>query len=314
LTLFDLPQADAGPLPVSSPDSDPDGKDPEAAPREPLRRVAMLVAYDGTDFHGFARQPGTRTVGGELAASLEQMSGSPVEIVCAGRTDTGVHALAQVVHVDLPSAWLEAHTARRKVVGGDLTWLAHSVSAQLGSEVAVTKAWLAAEGFDARHSALARRYRYDILNSGAPKPLLARSTWFVPRALDLKAMRTASDTLTGEHDFAAFCRRPPDKPQGPICRRVIESGWTVLAEPADVLRFEIEATAFCHQMVRSLVGSLVAVGEGKMTPADVYALLRSGDRAGAARPAPPHGLCLVAVRYCLPNPSETGLEVLRASN
>jgi tRNA pseudouridine38-40 synthase len=257
----------------------------------------MLLAYDGTDFHGFARQPGTRTVGGELAASLENMSGSPVEIVCAGRTDAGVHAAAQVAHVDLSSAWLAAQSARRKVAADELAWLARSVSAQLGSEIAVTSAWFAAEGFDARHSALARRYRYDILNSRSPDPLLARTTWFVPAALDLKAMRTASDSLTGEHDFAAFCRRPPDKPQGPIGRRVLESGWTVPAEPAGVLRFEIEAKAFCHQMVRSLVGSLVAVGEGRMTPADIYALLRSGNRAGAARPAPPHGLCLIAVRY-----------------
>jgi tRNA pseudouridine38-40 synthase len=103
--------------------------------------------------------------------------------------------------------------------------------------------------------------------------------------------------LLGEHDFAAFCRRPPDKPEGPICRRVLDSGWMEMTEPAGLLRFEIEATAFCHQMVRSLVGSLAAVGEARMKPADVYALLRSGDRAGAARPAPPQGLCLILVNY-----------------
>lgn len=297
MTLFDLPEADGCPEPASRADSDPDEQDPEAAPRGPLCRVAMLVAYDGTDFHGFARQPDLRTVGGEFAAALEHMSGSPVQIVCAGRTDTGVHATAQVVHVDLPSPWLQAQSARRKVLGGDLAWLAGSVSAQLGPEVTVAEAWFAADGFDARHSALARRYRYDVLNTNGACPLLARTTWFVPGPLDLKAMRTASDTLLGEHDFAAFCRRPPDKSEGPICRRVLDSGWTVLAEPVGVMRFEIEATAFCHQMVRSLVGSLVAVGEGKMTPADVFALLGSGDRAGAARPAPPQGLCLIAVTY-----------------
>jgi tRNA pseudouridine38-40 synthase len=258
----------------------------------------MSLAYDGTHFHGFARQSDIRTVGGERPASHEHKSGSPLEVVCAGRTDTGVHATAQVVHVDLPSAWLEAQSARRRnAPAEDLSWLARSVSAQLGSEVAVTQAWFAGEGFDARHSALARRYRYDILNTAAANPLLARTAWFVPGPLDLKAMRTASDMLIGEHDFGAFCRRPPDKPEGPICRRVLDCGWTVLAEPTGVLRFEIEATAFCHQMVRSLVGSLLTVGEGRMTAADIHVLLGSGDRAGAARPAPPQGLCLIAVRY-----------------
>jgi tRNA pseudouridine38-40 synthase len=262
----------------------------------------LQVSYDGTDFHGFARQPNGRTVGGELAAALEAMVGGPVELVCAGRTDSGVHATSQVVHVDVPASFLVRRARRKAPVGqgdgGDLTWLATALTRQLGPEVAVTGAAVAADGFDARHSAVARRYHYHVLNRPAPDPLLARTSWHVPGELDFNAMRIASDVLLGEHDFAAFCRRAPGTEAGaPIRRRVLDARWSRLAEPTGLLRFEIEAQAFCHQMVRSLVAALVAAGEGKITAAAILGLLRSGERAGTPAPAPPRGLCLVAVRY-----------------
>jgi tRNA pseudouridine38-40 synthase len=268
----------------------------------PLRRVMLQVSYDGTGFHGFARQPNGRTVGGELAAALEAMVGGPVELVCAGRTDTGVHASGQVVHVDVPASFLVRRPRRKAAAGddssGDLTWLATALTRQLGPEVAVTGAAVAADGFDARRSALSRRYRYHVLNRPAPDPLLSRTSWHVPAELDLNAMRIASDVLLGEHDFAAFCRRPPGSEAGtPIRRRVLDTRWSRLAEPEGLLRFEIEAQSFCHQMVRSLVAALVAAGEGRMTAAAILGLLRSGERAGAPAPAPARGLCLVAVRY-----------------
>jgi tRNA pseudouridine38-40 synthase len=297
----------------------PGENETEAAPEGPLLRVVLHVAYDGSGFHGFARQPRQRTVGGELVAALEKMaqvgsasgsasgpgsgsgsgpgSASGVELVCAGRTDTGVHASGQVVHVDLPSALvLSSH---RGVEPGDLSWLARSLSRQLGPEIAVIRCCLASEGFDARHSGVARRYRYSVLAAPAPPdPLLARTTWYVESELDLSSLRLATDAILGEHDFAGFCRQPAGKPAGsPITRRVLDIRWSRPSWHPGLLFFEIEANAFCHQMVRSLVGSLVSVGAGRSGGASIGGRLRSGSRSGAPTLAPPQGLCLLGVRY-----------------
>jgi tRNA pseudouridine38-40 synthase len=268
----------------------------EAAPAGPLLRVVLQLAYDGTGFHGFARQPRQRTVGGELADALARMSGAPVDVVCAGRTDSGVHASGQVVHTDLPASYVTA--PHRGMQEGDLSWLARSLTSQLGPEIAVRSAAAAVDGFDARHSAVARRYRFSVLNTPVPDPLLARTSWHVDEELDLAALRLASDAILGEHDFAGFCRRPPDAAAGtPIMRRVVDAAWSRSAVRAGLLCFEIESNAFCHQMVRSLVGSLVAVGAGRITGAEIGRRLRSGERQGAPTLAPPHGLCLLGVRY-----------------
>ncbi|HXR54110.1 MAG TPA: hypothetical protein VN793_03585, partial [Acidimicrobiales bacterium] len=172
--------------------------------------------------------------------------------------------------------------------------------------------------FDARRSAAGRRYRYLVWNGPVADPLLAPVAWHVTGALDLKRMAAATDVVVGEHDFGAFCRRPPGAAKGdPVLRRVRRAGWTVSggAEVDDVnaahgpetsgrlLRFEIEADSFCQQMVRSLVALLVEVGKGGPTAADVVAYLRAGDRTGLPAPAPPNGLCLVSVSY----PGETSL-------
>jgi tRNA pseudouridine38-40 synthase len=154
----------------------------------------------------------------------------------------------------------------------------------------------APEGFDARRSATARRYRYLVHSSPVPDPLLAGLAWHVADPLDLRAMVAGADALIGEHDFRAFCRRAPGtSPDEPIRRRVTDAGWTVLERT--LLRFDVTAGSFCHQMVRSLVGALVAVGRGRDNPAGLVARLRSGRREGAPRPAPAHGLCLEAVSY-----------------
>jgi tRNA pseudouridine38-40 synthase len=253
------------------------------------------VAYDGAGFHGFAAQPGQRTVGGALADALRQVIEHEVSLTCAGRTDAGVHALAQVVHVDLDRATLAARFGGVPRVREEIPGLARSLASICGEGVVVWRAVVAPEGFDARHSAIARRYRYDLELGERSDPLRRGSTWHVGSGLDLAVLRIATDPLLGEHDFAAFCRRPPDRPTGPITRRVTDARWTVLGD--DLLRFEIEAGSFCHRMVRSLVGALVAAGRGRLRPSDLVALLRSGSRDGAPTLAPPHGLCLVAVRY-----------------
>ncbi len=270
----------------------------EAAPTGPLRRVMLLVAYDGSEFHGFAAQPqpGVETVGGSLVRALSQMVKSPVSVTCAGRTDAGVHAAGQVVHADLPAdvahRWLAAEPATGLP---ELPRLAKSLTSQLGPALVVARARLAPPGFDARRSAVARRYRYTFLRTPVPDPLRRLTTWHVPGELDLAAMRIAADTLLGQHDFAAFCRRPPGR-DGPLTRRVTAVSWA-RGECGAVLSFEIEANAFCHRMVRSIVGNLIEVGRGRESAADVFEILRTGDRARGGRLAPPDGLCLMLVRY-----------------
>lgn len=271
----------------------------EAAQHGPLRRVMLLVAYDGTSFHGVAAQPGQRTVAGELAAALARMAGHPLRIVCAGRTDTGVHATGQVLHADLDAAFVDDWAERSAPKGGaasaDLAMLAGSLNKQVGPACAVLAARVAPDGFDARHSAVARRYRYRILTGASPDPLRRNLVWHVATPLDLPPMRLAADALLGEHDFSAFCRRP-DGHSGPLNRRVLSTR-VAAGRAHGELDFSIEANAFCQRMVRSIVGALASVGEGRMTPADVVEILRTADRARGSRLAPAHGLCLETVRY-----------------
>jgi len=264
----------------------------EAAPLEPLRRVVLGVAYDGGSFHGFAAQPGQRTVAGQLSTALGNVFGVAPRLVCAGRTDAGVHARSQVVHADVSAEVLERRFGD-PAAGDELAGLAKSLSHQVGPEIAVYRAEIAPGGFDARHSALWRRYRYDIDASGRPDPTRAHCTWAVEDELDLAAMRIGADPLIGEHNFAGFCRQV-DGQDGPIMRRVLDAGFQ---SDGDMIHFEITATAFCHQMVRSIVGVLVAVGRGKARPPDVVSMLRSGSRQGAPTIAPAKGLCLIAVGY-----------------
>jgi len=253
----------------------------------PSVRVRMTVAYDGSAFHGFAAQPGTTTVAGALTLALTRaMRVEAVDLVCAGRTDSGVHARGQVVSFDAPA-------------GVEVATLGRRINRQLAPKVVVRDAAVMDPSFDARRDALARRYRYTVLNAPVPDPLLAAHSWWVAEALDVRSMQAACDPLLGTHDFTSFCRRPEpwkDGTQPGRTRRVLDAEWV---EEADgVLQFWIEANAFCHQMVRSIVGLLVEVGRGKRRVADVTRILNAADRSGGgADPAPPHALVLWEVRY-----------------
>lgn len=257
-------------------------------PVGPTRRLRLTVAYDGTGFHGFAPNHGVRTVGGVLTEALARWLGHGVEITCAGRTDRGVHAHGQVLTVDVAEA--------RVADEGALDALVRSVNKMCGPEVAVRDPQLVDDGFDARFSATARRYRYRIWNHPEPDPFTARQAWHVEKPLALPALRLACDPLIGQHDFSTFCRTPKGRDVEPsMVRRVTEARWIV--EGDGHLRFEIEASAFCHHMVRSIVGTMVAVGVGRMTAGDVRGALASRDRARSGDMAPPHGLTLWTVRY-----------------
>jgi tRNA pseudouridine38-40 synthase len=267
-----------------------------SGPSGPLVRVKLLVAYDGSGFSGVAPQPGIKTVGGVLAAALERVLRQPVRLTVAGRTDAGVHAWGQVVTFDVvvPDRRVGPDDEDPFV---DPVALIRTVNKVCGPAVVVRSAEIVDAGFDARHSARARRYRYTILNTPIPSPFLSATTWHVAQALDLSLVRLAADPLIGEHDFTSFCRKPkvPDGVSFSMTRRVIDARWHDLGD--GLLRFDIEATAFCQQMVRSIVGTLVEVGLGRRSPASVMAALTGGDRALAGQPAPPQGLCLWEVIY-----------------
>ncbi len=248
-------------------------------------RVRLLVAYDGSGFHGFAEQAGQRTVAGVLRGAIEQVTRHPVELTCAGRTDKGVHAWGQVVSLDLD-------------IDLDLAALHRSLVKLCGPDIVVREVTRALPDFDARFSARSRTYRYTVLNRPLPDPFLGATTWHVTTPLELDLLTLACDPFLGEHDFAAFCRRPkvaPGSPPPSLVRRVLDAGWRDLGD--GVLRFEITATAFCHQMVRSIVGTIVSAGHGQVRAGDIRAILHSRDRANAAPIAPPSGLCLWHVDY-----------------
>jgi len=260
--------------------------DDQAAPSGPLCRLRMTVAYDGTRFRGFAPNPGVRTVGGALGEALAKVLPHPVAITCAGRTDAGVHAWGQVISFDATAD------------GANPDALQRSVNRLCGPDIVIREASVAPEGFDARRSALSRRYRYTVLNRPVPDPFLSRTSWHVATPLDVPAMQLACDPVLGEHDFSSFCRQPRARagvPEVSMVRHVREARWEDLGD--DVVRFEIEASSFCHQMVRSLVGTMVDVGLGKRKAGEMTGILRAEDRAAAGRVAPAHGLCLWEVRY-----------------
>ena len=228
-----------------------------------------------------AAQPGQRTVAGVLGEAIEKVLRGPVQLEVAGRTDAGVHAWGQVVAFDAPPS-----------TAVDPEELAHRLNRLLAPEVVVRSASIALEGFDPRRWANGRRYRYTVLARPLPDPWLADTAWWVAGPLDIRTMRAGCDPLLGEHDFSSFCRKQGD---ASLVRLVREAGWADLGE--GILRFEIEASSFCQQMVRSIVGTLVEAGLGKRTAADVALALRSRERSKAGQVAPPHGLCLWDVTY-----------------
>lgn len=251
-------------------------------------RLRMLLAYNGGGFHGMAVQRRERTVAKVLLEALTTVLRQTTRpaLVVAGRTDTGVHAWGQVVHVDVnpPSnGTFDLEKAQR------------SLNKMLGPEIVVRKIAIAADGFHARYSATYRRYRYTIVNRAVPDPFLAPFAWHVTEPLDRVAMTLGCDPLYGEHDFSSFCRVPKGEPDASMTRVLTEMQWVELDD--GLLRFDIGASSFCQQMVRSIVGLLVEIGRGKRSAGEVLAMLRSQDRSRGAPLAPPHGLCLWEVGY-----------------
>jgi tRNA pseudouridine38-40 synthase len=243
-------------------------------------KVRLVVAYDGTGFRGFAAQPRVRTVGGALGGAIEKVLRHPVELVCAGRTDAGVHAWGQVVSFEAEP-------------GLDPWRLQSAVNSMLGPEIVVRSADLVEPAFDARRSAISRSYTYTIVNRPVPDPFLARYAWWVAEPLDIAALHLGADVFVGEHDFASFCRKGPEGSS--TVRKVVSSRWRDAGD--GVLAFEIRSSAFCWQMVRAIVGTLVEVGNGKRRPGDLLGIVHAVDRAAAGQLAPPHGLCLRDVEY-----------------
>jgi tRNA pseudouridine38-40 synthase len=234
--------------------------------------------YDGSAFRGFARQAGQRTVQGVLEERLARVLGSVVTTTGAGRTDAGVHARQQVVSFE----WDEDLDPDR---------LARSLNGMMGPEVVFASVAKAADDFSARFSAKRREYRYLVLNAALADPLSRHKCWHVVDPLDLDRMNAAAERLIGEHDFASFCRIPDS---GSTTRRVLAAGWTLEGE---LTVFSISANAFCHQMVRSIVGFMVDIGKGRRRAEEVPAVLEARDRSKASNMAPPHGLILWEVGY-----------------
>lgn len=239
----------------------------------------MILAYDGGPFRGFAKQADVRTVQGTLEDALSKVLRSEVKTSAAGRTDAGVHALGQVVSFSTAEEIADVSDLKRRL------------NAMCGPEIAVLGLEPAGEGFDARFSASSRTYEYAVLNREVPDPFSRHSAWHVPDSLDLEAMRKAAGFLSGEHDFSSFAR--VEESQNPVRR--IES--IEIDQQEDLILFRITANSFLQQMVRSIVGTLVKVGAGKIPPDAVEEILRARDRAAAAAVAPPHGLFLVSVAY-----------------
>ncbi|MCP9620972.1 tRNA pseudouridine(38-40) synthase TruA [Nocardia otitidiscaviarum] len=242
-------------------------------------RVRLDIGYDGTDFIGWARQPGLRTVQGVLEESLSKVLREPVQLTVAGRTDAGVHAEGQVAHFD----------TRAEVDGPRLV---HRLARFLPKDVRVKAVSFPPAEFDARFSAVRRHYAYRLTTApyGA-EPLQARSVVACRSDVDLDAMRAASRELLGLHDFAAFCRR---REGATTVRELQRFDWE---RAGDLLTAHVSADAFCWSMVRSLVGAVLAVGEGRRTPEWVAGLLLERERSSAVTVAPAHGLSLVAVDY-----------------
>ena len=247
----------------------------------PTVRVRLLVAYDGPGFHGFALQPGVPTVGGVLAAALERHLRHTVELTCAGRTDAGVHAWGQVVSFD----------ARADV---DPTAVQRSLNRALRPAVVVRRPRWPRRASTPGGRRPAGVYRYTVRNHPVADPFTAGTAWHVPQPLDLAAMRLACDPLYRRARLLLVlpAARPTAARWCGGCGT--PAGWI----SADgMLRFEIEASSFCQQMVRSIVGTLVEVGLGKRRAGEMATVVRSGSRSAAGQLAPAHGLCLWAVHY-----------------
>lgn len=256
-------------------------------------RLRLDLAYDGTDFHGWAAQPGLRTVEGELTAALTRILRlpEPARVTVAGRTDAGVHALGQVVHVDVDPSDLER--ARGRADRAPLDALVTRLRGVLPADVVVHSAIEAPDGFDARFSATSRRYRYLVGDDPTRlDPLRRREVVAVRTPLDPEAMNAATERLLGLRNFAAFCKR---REGASTTRTLLRYDWRRRED--GLLEATVLADAFCHSMVRALIGALVPVGTGERGPEWPEQVLADGVRDPRVKVMPAHGLCLVEVSY-----------------
>ena len=274
-----------------------------------MPRIRLDLAYDGTFFSGWAAQPGLRTVEGVLTSALATVLREPVRLAVAGRTDAGVHAAAQVVHLDVsPEAWAALPGRSDRLPEAALLTrmagvLAREAQTSLprtprgAGDVVVTGARIVPEAFDARFGALSRRYTYRIADADAPRNPARRATvLWLPDRLDIEAMEASAKPLLGEHDFLSYCKPR----QGATTIRTLRAlEWRRVAAGPDagLVTLSVVADAFCHSMVRSLVGAGLAVGQGRRPAAWPDELLAARSRDGAAPVAPPHGLTLEEVVY-----------------
>ncbi|EGF55190.1 putative tRNA pseudouridine synthase A [Actinomyces sp. oral taxon 170 str. F0386] len=274
-----------------------------------MPRIRLDLAYDGTFFSGWAAQPGLRTVEGVLTSALATVLREPVRLAVAGRTDAGVHAAAQVVHLDVsPEAWAALPGRSDRLPEAALLTrmagvLAREAQTSLprtprgAGDVVVTGARIVPEAFDARFGALSRRYTYRIADADAPRNPARRATvLWLPDRLDVEAMEASAKPLLGEHDFLSYCKPR----QGATTIRTLRAlEWRRVAAGPDagLVTLSVVADAFCHSMVRSLVGAGLAVGQGRRPAAWPDELLAARSRDGAAPVAPPHGLTLEEVVY-----------------
>ena len=267
-------------------------------------RLRIDLAYDGGDFHGWAAQPELRTVQGALEAALATvLRVAEAPTVCAGRTDTGVHARGQVVHVDVDEQTVAAAAGRFE--GDALEAVTRRLNGVLPDDVRVRRVVAAAEGFDARFSPLWRRYAYRVCDS-VPDPLTRHQVLFWPRSLDVDAMNAAAVSLLGLHDFAAFCKQ---REGATTVRTLLDFSWV---RERELVTGTVRADAFCHHMVRSLVGCLLAVGEGRRPERWPSEVLSAGVRDGGVTVVPAHGLTLEEVGYPPDDELATRAEQARA--
>lgn len=260
-------------------------------------RIRLDIAYDGTNFRGWARQPGLRTVQGEIEEALERILGGDPRLVVAGRTDAGVHASGQVAHIDLDAGQIARLPRRRRDndEADAVTALAGRLRGVLGSyaDVTVRSTTVAHEGFDARFSAVWRRYSYRLADATTGyDPLDRLRTTAVRSTLDLAAMDAAAQRLIGLHDFAAYCKA---REEATTIRTLLEYDWRRADD--GVLVANVRADAFCHSMVRALVGACVAVGEGRIEVDDVVAIRDAKMRIPETKVLAARGLVLAEVGY-----------------
>lgn len=249
--------------------------------REGFIRIRGEVAYDGKNFSGWGMQPDQRTVQGAIEDAFTQIIGGPRTVVqCAGRTDAGVHATGQVMHLDVPLNWSER-----------LADLAYKVNAILDDDVVIKGLLHTNQNFDARFAALSRSYTY-FIKEGLRDPLTRDRVYQHRNYLDVTAMNEASQVLLGLHDFSAFCKKTD---YGTSIRNLKTFTWT--RTPDDLIRVDITSDAFCYSMVRALVGAVISIGEGKRTKEWLADYLARGERDFGVFMAPAHPLTLVNVEY-----------------